>query len=170
MGKRRNREIMVDFDRDDVNEGVVLRFFDNGQGLDVASIATRMLEFASPASDRAEILRGEHTDRKKRDLIYEGIFEERVTTKAGGSGYGLYLARKMAEYHGGSVSFIEPQDRRWSAGFRIDFSTDLRKVIEKNNKLILRVMRDERAEAEKKIMNAMISANKQIEIVYPSDI
>lgn len=164
--KKANREIMVEYERNEANHGVVLRYFDNGQGLSFGMVVARMLELTAQTSKRAAILRGEHGEERRKELVHEGIFEERVTTKSGGSGYGLYIARKMAEYHFGSVSIIEPQDKRWSIGFRIDFSTDPGKFLGKNNKVILRVARDDQKEAEKAIMDAML-AGCETQIIYP---
>jgi signal transduction histidine kinase len=169
VAKKRNREIHVEYENDEVNEISIIRYFDNGRGLELNAIVAKMQENSATDSKRMAILNGEHGNRARRELIYEGIFEERITTKVKGSGYGLFLARKMAEYHGGSIICFEPQDSKWAIGFRVNLSTSLLKLLEKNRRIVLTVPLDRRKKTEELIHAAQTKLDRHIDVAYPED-
>lgn len=83
-GKRRNRNITVHIeDPADAANAIRMRYSDNATGIEVNNLAGGRLEQEGPT--------------------LEAIFEPGVTSKKGGSGFGLYLVRKILQEHGGSI-------------------------------------------------------------------
>lgn len=74
----------------------VLRYVDNAGGLDQAALRALLVGEISPSQERS--------------LVSEFIFERGITTKEKGSGYGLYIARRAANEHRGSIRLHDSRE------------------------------------------------------------
>jgi signal transduction histidine kinase len=68
------------------------------------------LSLAVARNDDAAVVRVQDTGPGIPDVVRERIFEMHVTTKASGTGIGLYVARSVAESDGGSLELVETSD------------------------------------------------------------
>lgn len=85
--KKRGRLIEVRIETPAARAGdIMMRYSDNATGIEFAKLKTFTAEGARPTSD---------------------IFAQGATSKINGSGYGLYLARKILDEHKGSIDLID---------------------------------------------------------------
>lgn len=92
-GKRRDRQITVQIDTpSERDKDVRMTYTDNASGIDVTKLRR-------------------DADGKQRDV--QDIFEMGITSKPAGSGFGLYLVRKIMEDHKGSINLDS-----WRGGVR----------------------------------------------------
>jgi signal transduction histidine kinase len=84
-GKKRGHAISVTIERPNEDQ-VFMRYTDNGIGLDIAGLMGRDFQGTPKVTD---------------------IFLPGVTTKEGGSGYGLYLVRRALAEHHGSIDLCD---------------------------------------------------------------
>lgn len=88
-GKKSSRKITVNVDsRSDDAQEVKIRYYDNAGGIALGGLKL------PPSIPRSH---------NPRDLI----FERGVTSKAKGSGYGLYLVRRILDDHKGSIELVD---------------------------------------------------------------
>lgn len=90
-GGRMKIKLTIHPPKDD-DKWVDLRYFDNAGGLDVALLTQKKI-----------------SEGYKR-TIGEYIFELGITTRDGGSGYGLYLVRRAFQDHDGSIDLVDYRD------------------------------------------------------------
>ena len=89
FGKRGSRRITVNVDpRADDARQIKIRYVDNASGIDI---------------NRLRVPSGTNRSSNPRDLI----FELGVTSKDNGSGYGLYLVRRILDDHRGSIELVD---------------------------------------------------------------
>ena len=81
-----NRDISLTISRK--AKSATLRYRDNATGIDLASL-------------------GANAYRQGEVSVGRLIFEPGVTSKPTGSGYGLYLVRRILEDHGGSIDLVD---------------------------------------------------------------
>jgi signal transduction histidine kinase len=84
-GKKRGHAITVTIERPN-DDQVFMRYSDNGMGLDIAGLMGKDFQGTPKVTD---------------------IFLPGVTTKEGGSGYGLYLVRRALAEHHGSIDLCD---------------------------------------------------------------
>lgn len=83
-GNKRGHTISVSIE--DSNDCVLMKYIDNGIGLDVTKLMGKNFQESPRVTD---------------------IFLPGVTTKVGGSGYGLYLMRRALDAHRGSIDLLD---------------------------------------------------------------
>ncbi|MBQ0932111.1 ATP-binding protein [Ideonella alba] len=74
----------------------ILRYVDNAGGLDHAALKSLISSDAAGNPDKG--------------IVTEMIFERGITTKEKGTGYGLYIARRAAAEHKGSIRLHDSRD------------------------------------------------------------
>ncbi len=96
---------------------ITFSYSDSGKGLDKDKLNRLLINF--------------NKNKTKKVEIEELIFREQITTKENGSGWGLYLCRKMTKYHGGGIHYVEPKGRT-GIRFIVVLSNDLDKLAEQS--------------------------------------
>jgi len=92
-GSKRGHIMTVSLEEND--DQVLMKYMDNGAGIDVTKLMGKDFQGSPRVTD---------------------IFLPGVTTKAGGSGYGLYLVRRALDAHHGSIDLM---DHRHGVSFKI---------------------------------------------------
>lgn len=117
------REISLQLVKNDKkNRTLSLVYRDNGPGLNIAKLEETKRRLSSDLLVR---------DVNESTPIGELIFRPQVSTKDDGSGFGLWLARRMASYHLGGVEYQTPSDHRGMI-FHILLGYDIFKLSEEN--------------------------------------
>ena len=107
FGKKTNRSIKVEIEEpSDSANTIRIKYTDNASGIDPSKLKS--------------------TETKEHSI--EDIFQPGVTSKKGGSGYGLYLVRNIMQEHKGSVNLISHRSG-------VQFELILPKPLFKRNKM-----------------------------------
>ncbi|WP_299771271.1 ATP-binding protein [uncultured Tateyamaria sp.] len=106
-----------------------LIYRDNGPGLDRAYLEQERTRLAE------DIL---IPDVSLETALGELIFRPQVTTRGDG-GFGLWVCRRMADYHCGGIEYSEPESNR-GVSFKIEFSYDLEALSEEHQGALFEVV------------------------------
>lgn len=124
---KHRRQISLRLEKFDLRSKIIqLMYSDTGPGLDSGTLMAH----------REALSRDAMTGVSAETALGELIFRPRVTTKKDGTGFGLFLCRQMAGYHGGGIEFVSPGDNN-GVLFRITLSFDLYLLADRSDSPLL---------------------------------